>query len=111
MINNALGDDLFLTPAQLAELKTLIHNFLRLPFGYKLVPGNLLEEMIAQVRGEKAVRLAAYDFVDVIDKEKRVGWQVKSLNHDTPVTWIRAKIAGKSDLISASKESGAAVKR
>ena len=49
--------------------------------------------------------LDTYDFVDVIQRERRIGWQVKSTMEKTPVTWKRAKIANKDALVAASRES------
>lgn len=90
------------TPAQLQELSLLVRNFLRLPFGFKSVPGNLLEALVEETRGAGTERLRTYDFVDVINRREKIGWQVKSLDFDTPVTWIRGKLPGKQTLIEAS---------
>ena len=42
----------------------------------KSVPGSVLETILAEVRGGDA--LPTYDFVDVINRDSKVGWQVKS---------------------------------
>jgi hypothetical protein len=62
-----------------------------------------MEGTLAQVRD--ATRLGRYDFIDVVKETERVGWQVKSTAQSTPVTWKRAKVEGRNDLIRAS-ESG-----
>lgn len=51
-----------------------------------------------------------YDFVDVVKRDARCGWQVKSTKAATPVTWKRAKIPGADRLISASKKSRTGLK-
>lgn len=96
---------LYSTSAQLQEVSDLVRNFLRLPFGFRSVPGNLLEALVEVTRGSGTERLRTYDFVDVINRSERIGWQVKSLDADTPVTWIRGKLPGKQSLILASFES------
>ena len=96
---------LYSTPTQLLELSDLVRNFLRLPFGFRSVPGNLLEALVEVTRGSGTERLRTYDFVDVINRSEKIGWQIKSLDADTPVTWIRGKLPGKQSLIEASFES------
>ena len=93
------------TPAQLEQISDLVRNFLRLPFGFRSVPGNLLEALLEITKGSGTERLRTYDFVDVINRNERIGWQVKSLDADTPVTWIRGKLPGKQLLINSSFES------
>jgi hypothetical protein len=99
---------LYSTPAQLLEISDLTRNFLRLPFGFRSVPGNLLEALVEMTRGTGTERLRTYDFVGVINRQERIGWQIKSLDADTPVTWIRGKLPGKQALIEASFESAEA---
>lgn len=96
---------LYSTPAQLQEISDLVRNFLRLPFGFRSVPGNLLEALVEITKGSGTERLRTYDFVDVINRKEKIGWQVKSLDADTPVTWIRGKLSSKQSLITASFES------
>lgn len=90
------------------QLKTMaesIQSYLRLPLSPKTIPGALLEALIAHVRGGKV--LDTYDFVDVVCEDQRVGWQIKSTKEDTPVTWKRAKIPNKEELVKASHLSPA----
>lgn len=96
---------IYSTPAQLQAISVLVRNFLRLPFGFRSVPGSLLEALLEITKGNGTRRLRTYDFVDVIDQDVRVGWQVKSLDADTPVTWIRGKLPGKQSLVDASFKS------
>ena len=79
-------------------------SFFRLPFASESIPGGFAEALIADhYRGEV---LATYDFVDVVCKERRIGWQIKSTKATTPVTWKRAKIEGSAELIQDSDLSG-----
>lgn len=96
---------LYSSPAQLQEISDLVRNFLRLPFGFRSVPGSLLEALVEVVRGNGTERLRTYDFVDVINRNEKIGWQIKSLDADTRVTWIRGKLPGKQSLIDASFHS------
>jgi hypothetical protein len=88
------------TPAQLEQIKTTIVAYLRLPFSGDSIPGSLLEATIARVRGAKV--LNNYAFVDVVDVNAGIGWQVKSTKAATPVTWKRAKIPERQKLITES---------
>lgn len=60
---------------------------LKLPIIEGNIPGNLLEHVFAYNRNAEV--LNTYDFIDVIDKERGIGWQIKSTMASTPVTWIR----------------------
>ena len=91
------------TPEQLAEISTVLKGYLKLPFSADHVPGALLEKVIAEVRGGEV--LGTYDFVDVINRDLKIGWQVKSTKESTTVTWKRAKIPNASDLIEDSHRS------
>lgn len=62
-----------------------------------------MEAVLANVRGADVLK--TYDFVDVVDRKKRVGWQVKSTKAGTPVTWKRAKIPGQETMIAESRKS------
>ena len=62
-----------------------------------------MENTLAFVRGAEV--LNTYDFVDVIDRQSHLGWQVKSTKNTTPVTWKRAKIANSVELINESFNS------
>lgn len=66
------------------------------------VPGGIVEQIIALVHGAQV--LNTYDYVDVVIEGDK-GWQVKSTKESTPVTWKRAKIPNKTELIAASLSS------
>jgi hypothetical protein len=91
---------LFSTSVQLSEIATALRCNMRLPLSPKTIPGALLEALIAHVHNAEV--LDTYDFVDVIQRSQRVGWQVKSTKEETPVTWKRAKIPNKDALVAAS---------
>ena len=84
------GEDIFSSPAQLAEIGRVLSTYMRLPLSTDTIPGSIMEALLAYVR--KGVVLGKYDFVDVIKPETKCGWQVKSTKASTPVTWKRAKI-------------------
>lgn len=87
-----------------AAIADQLASFFRLPFATESIPGGFAEALIADhYKGEV---LATYDFVDVICRENRIGWQVKSTKATTPVTWKRAKIEGSVELIHESDLSG-----
>lgn len=92
----------FSNPAQLEEIAGILQGYLRLPFSRR-VAGTVLEHTLAHVRGAEV--LNTYDFVDVVDRSRGLGWQVTSTDEGTPVTWIRAKIPNKQTLIDASLKS------
>lgn len=94
---------IYSAPDELRKTKSLLFSYLRLPFSEGIIPGAVMEAVAAHVRGGEV--LATYDFVDVIDSTQRHGWQVKSTKYDTPVTWKRAKIPNKQELIDASRKS------
>jgi hypothetical protein len=73
------------------------------PFALETIPGSFMENVLAHVR--KGTALNTYDFVDVINSEKHIGWQVKSTKDTTPVTWKRAKIKEADNLIRVSQQS------
>lgn len=89
------------------KIESLIQAMLRVPF-FKSLPGAILEEILAHVYGGS--RTGTYDFADVVAKDSRVGWQVKSTRIDTPVTWKRVKLPDKMSLITASQKSSSGVK-
>lgn len=94
----------FSSAAQRARIARLVSQYARLPFASgTAIPGSVMMAALAEVRGGKV--LETYDYVDVIKSAEEVGWQVKSTKASTPVTWKRAKIPGKSDLIDASMNS------
>lgn len=76
---------------------------MRLPFSGDSIPGEVMEFVFAHVR--EASVLNSYDFIDVYSESSKCGWQIKSTKQNTPVTWKRAKIPNKSDLIEGSREN------
>lgn len=96
---------IFSTPNQLATIRKVLRSYLRLPFSTDAVPGAFLEAVLAHVREGQV--LATYDYVDVIQRQQRVGWSIKSTKADTPLTWKRAKITDKTALIAASQTDAA----
>jgi hypothetical protein len=96
---------LFTSAEQKRAIAAALFTYLRLPFAEHTVPGAIMESLLAHVRGGKV--LGTYDFVDVVLKAEKLGWQVKSTKSDTPVTWKRAKIPNQQKLISDSKTSTA----
>jgi len=89
------------TAEQLATIQQMITNYLRLPFAGDTLPGSLLEAIIGKVHNAEVLK--TYDFADVV-KRGEIGWQVKSTKSKTPVTWMRAKIPEKQELIAASQQ-------
>lgn len=98
---------IFSTPKQLQVLSDILSKYARLPFSPASIPGAVLEGALAHVRSGEVLR--TYDFVDVIKRDVRCGWQVKSTMATTPVTWKRAKIPGSVALIAASRKSAEGV--
>ncbi len=90
----------FSTPMQLANIQKILCSYLRLPFSTDSIPGSFMEAVLAHVH--EGERLATYDYVDVIHRAERVGWSIKSTKAATPLTWKRAKIGNKAELIRAS---------
>ena len=89
--------------SQSKELKSHFTSLLKLPWTSDAIPGVIVENVIALAYAEEV--LDTYDFVDVIDPLQKIGWQVKSTKENTPVTWRRAKIPNKQQLIDQSKVS------
>ena len=94
---------IFSTPDQMAIIRKVLRSYLRLPFSTDAVPGAFMEAVLAHVRDGEV--LATYDYVDVINRQQRVGWSIKSTKDSTPLTWKRAKIANKISLIAESVNS------
>ena len=88
---------------QLAAIAKILQNYLRLPFSQTNIPGAILEGILGHVRNAEVLR--TYDFVDVIDRKQKLGWQVKSTIESTPMTWKRAKIPTSIALITESRKS------
>lgn len=95
----------FSTPEQLKEITKILSRYIRLPFSVETIPGSIMEAVLGHVKNAEV--LNTYDFVDVIDRKNKVGWQVKSTKASTPVTWKRAKISNSFQLIEASKTGDA----
>lgn len=95
--------NVFSTKEQLKDISKILTGYLKLPFSDDSIPGALMESVISEVRQGEV--LNTYDFVDILNKEKKVGWQVKSTKASTPVTWKRAKIPNSLPLIEASRNS------
>lgn len=86
-------------------LREGIISYLCMPFADNEIPGAVMERVIEKSNPGSTV-LKTYDFVDVV-KQGSVGWQVKSTKTTTPITWKRAKIPNKTELMEASYESEA----
>lgn len=97
------------TKSQLERVQKVLSNYLRLPFSGQTIPGSIMEHALAFARDAEV--LNTYDFVDVIDRQSRLGWQVKSTKNTTPVTWKRAKIANSMQLINESFNSANALQK
>jgi hypothetical protein len=92
---------IYSTAAELDKIKTTLSKYARLPFSSEVIPGAVMEAVLANVRGARVLK--TYDYIDVLDKDRKFGWQVKSTMASTPVTWKRAKIPNSINLINASK--------
>lgn len=91
------------TDDEINKIGTVLLTYLRLPFSINSIPGSIVEHVLGYVR--EAEVLNTYDFVDVIDRSSKIGWQVKSRKVTTPVTWKRAKISNRENLIIESEKS------
>jgi hypothetical protein len=98
----ATNKDLFSTKHELAAISQILRNYAKLPFS-KSIPGEVMEGALGHVR--RAEVLGKYDFVDVVDRVNPIGWQVKATKASTPVTWKRAKIPARLQLIDDSEKS------
>lgn len=96
---------IFSNSKELKLLAKVLSASARLPCFLEGIPGAVMESVLAYVRGGAVLK--TYDFVDVIKSSDRCGWQVKSTQHDTPVTWKRAKIPNSRELIEKSYTSTA----
>jgi len=94
--------NIFSTRDQLKTISKILTGYLKLPFSGDSIPGALMESVVSEVRGGEV--LNTYDFVDILNKKKKVGWQIKSTKASTPVTWKRAKIPNSVQLIATSKK-------
>lgn len=93
--------NVFSSSEELKSISNILTGYLKLPFSRDSIPGALMENVLGSVRNGSV--LNTYDFVDVVNESKKVGWQVKSTKASTPVTWKRAKIPNAESLIRASK--------
>ncbi|MEQ8744122.1 hypothetical protein [Parasphingorhabdus sp.] len=93
----------FSSDEQLSNIRHILENYVSLPFSTETIPGAIMEAVLAYVRDGQVLK--TYDFVDVIQTDLKIGWQVKSTKAATPVTWKRAKIANALELIDASNKS------
>jgi len=83
------------------NIEKYFKSFLLLPWTNDSIPGNIVEEIISLTYQARVLK--TYDYVDVIDqKNLQRGWQVKSTQEKTPITWKRAKIPNKDVLINDS---------
>ncbi len=94
---------LFSSSEQLEKLASILRRYTSLPYFEDKFHGSVVEAALATIREAQVLR--TYDFVDVIRRTDRLGWQVKSTLSQTPVTWKRAKIRNQLALIEASKNS------
>jgi hypothetical protein len=99
----------FSTENELQRVRLVLSKYIRLPLSQDNIPGALMEAVLAHVRN--ATRLNTYDFIDVYQSERKVGWQVKSTQSKTPVTWKRAKIRNQEQLIDQSRNSQKGVQK
>jgi len=93
---------IFSSRNEIEEIAGILKNYVRLPFTSINIPGAVMEGILGHVRGATVLR--TYDFIDVVDRENKMGWQIKSTLAGTPVTWKRAKIPNSPALIDASEE-------
>jgi hypothetical protein len=84
-------------------ISSILTGYIKAPFALDTIPGSFMENVLAHVRVGKT--LNTYDFVDVINSEICIGWQVKSTKDTTPVTWKRAKIKDSDYLIKESQKT------
>jgi len=94
---------IFSTKKELKEMSEYLYGYLKLPFSEDSVPGHVMENIVATAKN--AEMLKTYDFADVIDRDKKVGWQVKSTKENSPVTWKRVKLPNAPTLIEDSFNS------
>ena len=94
---------IFSTQEELEKISKILTGYLKLPFSGNSIPGALMENVVAEVR--ESTVLNTYDFIDILDENNKIGWQVKATKDKTPVTWKRAKIPNADEVISESKNS------
>ena len=95
--------NVYSTQEQLKTISKILTGYLKLPFSGDAIPGALMESIVSEVKSGQV--LNTYDFIDILNQSKKVGWQVKSTKASTPVTWKRAKIPNSLQLIKDSNNS------
>lgn len=90
-------------------LRQGIISYLCMPFADNEIPGAVMERVIESSNPGSTV-LRTYDFVDVVQQDG-IGWQVKSTKTTTPITWKRAKIPNKIELMENSYKTEAGCQR
>jgi hypothetical protein len=98
-----MKDAVYSSAEQLRRIAEIIECCCRLPVSNEAIPGAFLETVFAHVR--TAHVLATYDYIDVLDQSRNIGWSIKSTKAGTPLTWKRAKLPNKSAMIAASHAS------
>ncbi len=93
---------LFSSKHELNKIAKILSQYIRLPFSGETMPGAIMEAVLAYVKDAEVLK--TYDFIDVIKRKEKIGWQVKATKEKTPVTWKRAKIPNQSELIEKSRE-------
>lgn len=91
---------IFSSNYELAKIAKILYKYVNLPIYSDNIPGALLESIVAHVKN--SVVLPTYDYIDIYDQTKKIGWSIKSTKSNTPVTWKRAKIYNKNSLINDS---------
>ena len=91
---------------ELSRIAEALAAYVRIPLTAKGIPGAWMEAVLAEVRDGEV--LPTYDFVDVIKREDKIGWQVKSTLRKTPITWKRVKLPNIQPLITKSLNNGGA---
>jgi len=94
---------IYSTAEELARIAHILQNYARLPFSPINIPGAVMEGVLGHVRRGEVLR--TYDFVDVVNRKSQLGWQIKSTLAGTPVTWKRAKIPERIQLIASEKSA------
>lgn len=94
---------IFSSATDLNRIQRILTALLKLPLTDRTISGDLMERVFAHVRNAEV--LSTYDFVDIVDRNQRIGWQVKSTMDSTPVTWIRGKISNRAERISQSEQT------
>ena len=95
-----MSPSVFSSESELSRIAEALAAYARMPLTAKSIPGAWMEAVLAEVRGGEA--LPTYDFVDVVKREDKIGWQVKSTLRKTPITWKRAKLPNIQPLIDES---------